>query len=298
MRQFPRESGDYALILDVGLGAVSSEKFTDHGILRGSVLVDGDTLPFIFRDLFIGRIVYDVESAKDIRSGSRLYDGDPVDYGRFVHKGVGVPSQNEVNAPVRVEKSGELKILFVSDMCEQHGHIGVRCAVVVADDPDLLRRVLDINKSPDHLFRPCGVQDLLGEDADEKDLQSIDLHVQIGLEQSLVVQGNEHIRVDDGKLRALFQKEEVTHSIVHFMVADGGHIGTEHIDEIDSGQSHIFGVDDGTAEHISADRIHDIWILSPGAVQISGKQFQSSGLNAAFVLGKKISVHIVGMEKG
>ena len=48
----------------------------------------------------------------------------------------------------------------------------------------------------------------------------------------MVIDNNEHIRIDDGKLRALFQEEKMANAIVHFMVADGGHIGTEHIDEI------------------------------------------------------------------
>ena len=111
-------------------------------------------------------------------------------------------------------------------MGEKHGHIGVRRAVVVADDADLLRRVLDINKGPDHLFRPCGVQDLLSEDADEKDLQTVDFYIQIGLEQSLVVQGNEHVRIDDGKLSALFQEEKMAYAVVHFVVADRSYVGT------------------------------------------------------------------------
>ena len=295
--QLPRPARDHALILFIRFGTVAVEKLLHDRILRRGILIDRHALPFEMVDHMIVDIIGNVKSPDDARAGARLYDRDIVDIFRLLHKGVAVSADDQVYAPLRIQQLRQLFVLFKADMRQQDDHIRMDRAVVVADNADLLCSLLHVNEGADQLFLFRGIQHLLRQDPDKQNAQATDLDIDIRPEHSAVIHGHEHICVDDREFRAFFQKQQVRNAVIHLMIADRGHVRIQVIHQVDRGESHIFGIYDRPAEHVSGYGIDDIFLFLPDPVQIAGKPGQASAFLSVRFLRKKVPVHIIGMKK-
>ena len=101
------------------------------------------------------------------------------------------------------------------------------------------------------------------------------------------------IGVDDGEIRALFQKQKVGQTVIDLVVADGGHVRPYQIHDADGGGALVLRVDDAAAEHIARHGVDHIFLLPPHLVDIAGEQRYAAHQPLVDLLGQKIAVHIV-----
>ncbi len=104
------------------------------------------------------------------------------------------------------------------------------------------------------------------------------------------------IGVDDRKIRAFFQKQQVSQAVINLVIADGGNIRANQIHDADGGGAFVFRVDDTSPEHISCDGIDDIFLLTPNLIHVAGKQRHAAHQLFIDLFRQKIAVHIVGVE--
>ena len=211
---------------------------------------------------------------------------------------MGVSAYDEVDAPLRIQQFRQPTVLLNAYVGQQDGHVGVGGAVVVADDPDLLGGLLDVHEGAYDLLGAGGGQDLLGEDPDEHDLHAADLEVDVGLEQAGVVERHEQVRVDDGEPGALLKEEKMGETVVHLVVAYGGDVRSQKVDQIYGGQTHILRVNDGAAEHVAGYGVQHVLLLFAGPGDVVGEHCESAGPLSVDYLGKEVPVHVVGMQDG
>ena len=207
-----------------------------------------------------------------------------------------MPADDDIHAPVRIQNGGELFVLLKANVREQHGKVNVNGVVGIADIPDLAGCFADVYKGADQFFRFCGGQHLFRNDTDKKNLHAVNARNPVRLEHSFPVGFDMKIGIDDRKIRAFFQKQQMGQAVINLVVADGGNIRANQIHDADGGGAFVFRVDDTSPEHISRDGIDDIFLLMPNLIHVAGKQRHAAHQLFIDLLRKKIAVHIVGVE--
>ena len=296
--QLPRKVGDDALVLCVCLSFIVAEQPLHDLVCGCCLLVDRNASPGPSGDLVPEGIILDVKAADLVRAASHLDDRDAVHDLRGLHKGVGMSADDQVHTPVRIQKSGQLPVLLDADVGEEDDHIRLSGAVVVADDPDFLRRLDGVDKGADDLLIFRGRYDLLRQDPDEHDLHAVHVQREVGFEKAGIVQCDEEVRVDDRETGALLQEQKVGDAVIHFMVSHRGDIRGKRVHEVDGGKAQILGVDDGAPEHISRVRVDDILLFRAGLSDIACQSGEASGLEPVLILRQEIPVQVVGVQDG
>ena len=87
-------------------------------------------------------------------------------------------------------------------------------------------------------------------------------------------------------------------TVVHFVVAYGGDVGHEKVHQIDCGQTHVFRVDDGAAEHVAGYGVQHVLLLPAGGRDVVGEHGESAGPLAVDDLRQEVSVHVIGVQDG
>ena len=296
MTQFTGKPRDDAVIFLRGGGlVVLNERF--HLLVAGAVgVVNGDHLPREGVDGVEVGVHHDIETADLVGAGTRLHDVDVVDLKGLFRLCVAVAADDQIHAPCGVQHRRQLLVLLEADVGEQHGEVDVDGVVGVADVAHLPRCLTDVHKGSDQLIALGGGQHILGDDADEQDLQAVDVSDPERLEHPPSVGFDVQIGVDDGKIRALLQKQKMGQAVIDLVVADGGHIRPHQIHDADGGGTLVLRVDDVAAEHIACHGIDHIFLLPPHLVDIAGEQRYAAHQPLVDLLGQKITVHIVGVQ--
>ena len=292
------QTGNVAVIFLLRSGIVSFDQLFQSLISGAVVAVDGDQLPVIAVDGICVRVDGQIKPSDLVRTCDSLDDGNTVHNAGFLQIGMGVSADDDVHAPSGIQQGSQLLILLKADMGQQHRQIHILCPVSVADPAHLGSGLVDIDEGTDQPFLPGLGQHLLGEDANEQHLHAAHFQNDVTLEKAHLIGGQVEVCVDDGKPGAFFQKQHMPHTVINLMVTQGRHIGSQHIHDLDGGKTHELAVDDGAPEHITGDGIEDIFFLCPDLLDIAGKHGNTAGELAALILGKKISVHIIGVEEG
>ena len=294
----PGEAGDVAAVLLLGDGAVFGDQLLQRRITGAVAVVDGDELPGIAVDGIGIGVDHKVEPAHLVGAGDRLHDGDARHHAGFFQIGVGVAADDEIHPPAGVQQRRQLLVLLKADVGQQHGEVDVLCPVGVADPAHLRGGVMDIDEGADEPLLPGGGQHLLGEHADEQHPHPAHLQNDVAVKEPDLVGGEVQIGVDDGKAGAFFQKQQMSDAVVDLVVAQGGHIGGEHIHDLDGGQALELAVDHRAPEHIPRNGVEDIFFLAAHLLDVAGEQGHAAHQPAAFILRQKVPVHIVGVEEG
>ena len=173
MGQFPAEPRHDVIILFIYLTGELCNDLFHHRVPRTVFVDDGNGLPCIGVDAVVVGVHYDVEPANLIRPGPGLCNYNAVFFPCLFQKGVGMPADDEVHTPGRVQLAGKPPILFKADVSEQDRKINVDAVVGVADLAHLHRCGCRIYKGADEGFGFCLVDHVLCDDADEKDVHPI-----------------------------------------------------------------------------------------------------------------------------
>ena len=292
------QPGNVAVIFLLRSGIVSFDQLFQSLISGAVVAVDGDQLPVIAVDGICVRVDGQIKPSDLVRTCDSLDNGNTGHNAGFLQIGMGVSADDNIHAPSGIQQGSQLLILLKADMGQQHRQIHILRPVGIADPAHLGSGLVDIDEGADEPFLPGLGQHFLGEDADEQHLHAAHFQNDVALEQPHLIGGQVEVCVDDGKPGAFFQKQHMPYTIIDLMVTQGRHIGSQHIHDLDGGKTHELAVDDGAPEHITGDGIEDIFLLGPDLLDITGKHGNTAGELAALILGKKISVHIIGVEEG
>ena len=104
------------------------------------------------------------------------------------------------------------------------------------------------------------------------------------------------IGVDDGEIRALFQKQQMGEAVVDLVVADGGHVRPHQIHDADGRGALVLRINDAAAEHISRHGVDHVLFLSPHFIDIARQQRHAAHQPFVDLFGQKIAMHIVRVQ--
>jgi len=152
---------------------------------------------------------HDVESPDLVRTHAGLYDEDVVDNSWLLQDGVGMPADDHINAPCRVEHSRQLLVRIKTDVCEKDREVDVFVFVGVADLPHLVARFLQRDESANQSVHLQRLENSLGDDTDEHDVKPGNVDDDVRSHQALAVLGDVHIGVDDREVGHLLQEQQV-----------------------------------------------------------------------------------------
>ena len=259
--------------------------------------VDGHGLPGEGIDAVEHRIHHDIETADVIGANAHLYDGNAVHHARLVEQRVRMPADNEVNAPCRVELGCELFVFLKPNVREQHREVDIESVIGVADAADFLEGILRHHERTGDPIVFASRNHGFGDDANEEDLHAANLDDMERLEQPRVIRADTEVRADNGKIRALFEEQHVGYTVIHLVVADGGHIGRQHVHDLNRRQAVVFRVDKRTPEHVARNRIHDVFLFTARFLDVAGQHRDAADQLVVDLIGKKIAVHVVGVEQ-
>ena len=63
----------------------------------------------------------------------------------------------------------------------------------------------------------------------------------------------------------------MSHAVVRFVVAEGHNVRGQHVHQVDGGQALVFGVDDGSPEHVSGHRVDHVFFFAAHFADVAGK---------------------------
>ena len=210
---------------------------------------------------------------------------------------MGVSADYYINAPRRIEHFGQLLVLLKADVSQQNGEVDVDRIICVADSADLGCGLVDSDKGADESLVLCLRDDLLCQDADEKNFHSVNLKNDVRSEQARLIGTDKKISVDDREFCAFLKKEKMRNSVIRFMIAESYHIGSKGIHYLNRAQPLVFGINNRASEHIACDAVECIRLFLSHLVNVAGKHTDSAYKPIVNILGKKISVHIVRVQK-
>lgn len=104
------------------------------------------------------------------------------------------------------------------------------------------------------------------------------------------------IGVDDGEIRALFQKQQMSEAVVDLVVADGGHVRPHQIHDADGGGALVLRINDAAAEHIARHGVDHVLFLPPHFIDIARQQRHAAHQPFVDLFGQKIAMHIVRVQ--
>ncbi len=100
-------------------------------------------------------VVHDeVEAADLVGPHAGLRDEDPIHLGRFLEDRVRVPAEDQVDAPLRPEETGELEVRLEADVGQEDRQVDVVVLVGVGDAPYLGARLLQGDETRDLVVLP------------------------------------------------------------------------------------------------------------------------------------------------
>ena len=257
---------------------------------RTVLLRDGNEFPGIGGDGIRVRVDDQVEAADLVRADGGLDDGYAGHHGRLVDQGVRVATDNQVDAPVRIQPGGQFLVVLETDMRQQDRQVDVHGLVGHADASHFLGRVLDADERTDQLLVARVLQDVLGQDADEHDLHPVYLDDPVGVEEAGAVAGQEHVGVDDRELGAFLQEQEMGESVIHFMVAQRHHVGRQQVHDLDGRDAPVFLIDQGSFEHVTGDGVQDVPLFLADLGYVTGQHGHAAGQLLVHLLGQEISM--------
>jgi hypothetical protein len=88
--------------------------------------------------------------------------------------------------------------------------------------------------------------------------------------------------------------------VVHLVIAESHHVGSQIVHDLHGGGALEIGVDDRPLQHVAGDHVEDILLLRAYSVDVAGEQRQAACEVAAarLLLGQEVPVHVVGVEDG
>ena len=293
-----QETGQDPRILVVGVIDVLCDEFFHCLIARAVFFRDGDALPGVGVDTVVVRVDKDVEAPDLIRTDSGLHDGDTRNLIGFGKIGVAVAADNEIHAPVGIESGREFFVVFKADMRQQHGEVNVHIPVGIADFADLIDGILNINQSTHKPLRFCGVQHLLGQNPDKHHAHPVDFLYEMRVEKTLAAVLQVHIGIDDRECGTLLKKQQMGQTVVHLVVAKGHHVWRQQIHDLNGGHPLKLAVDHRAAEHVARKGVDDILFLTADLVDITGQEGNTSHQLLIHLLGRKVAMQVVRVQKG
>gem|GEM_PF-6926636 len=143
-------------------------------------------------------------------------------------------------------------------------------------------------------------EDLVGDDADEQNVQACDARDVVRLHEPPVVRPEVQVGVDDREARHLLEEEEVRQAVVELVVPERYDVGGKVVHDFDRRDSAVLGVDDRPLHHVAADRVEDVLGLSTNLPDVPRQEREPSDelSLAAAHFGEEVAVHVVRVEHG
>ena len=129
-----------------------------------------------------------------------------------------VSSDDNIHTPVGIQRGRELLVLLQTDVRKQNGHVDIRGSVRVANFANLAQCVLKVDQHAGKPIRFGVCHHIPRQDTDKEYAHAINFFDPMRAEHSFPNKLNIHVGADDGKTRALFQKQKVRKTVIHLMV--------------------------------------------------------------------------------
>lgn len=81
----------------------------------------------------------------------------------------------------------------------------------------------------------------------------------------------------------------------NLVVAQGDHVGSQQVHDLDGGYAPVFLIDEGAFEHISRDCVKHVLLLFSGYGDITGKHRDATSQLIVDLIGQEITMQVVGM---
>ena len=87
-------------------------------------------------------------------------------------------------------------------------------------------------------------------------------------------------------------------AVVGLVVADGGHVGAQQVENFDGGDTLEVAVNDGAAEGIAGDGIEDVLLLAADLIDVTREHGEAAHADAVGFLRQKVPVDVIGVQNG
>ena len=216
-------------------------------------------------------IYHDIKTTDLVRACSGLYNKNIINLYRMLQKGMRMTTDNNVNTPSGIKHCRQFFILFEADMRKDNCKINIDRIVGITNTADFLCRLADIYKGTDYLIHLRLRQYVLGNDADEENLHTIDMRDIKRLEKTLVIRTDVKVRIDNREVSALFDKQQMRQPVINLVITDSHNVRSQQIHNLNGRYTLVFRVDNRTTEHIPGNAVDNILFFCANLIDIAGK---------------------------
>lgn len=180
-------------------------------------------------------------------------------------------------------------------MRKNNRKIDIDWIVGITNTADFLCRLADIYKGTDYLIHLRLRQYVLGNDADEENLHTIDMCDIKRLEKTLVIRANVKVRIDNREVSALFDKQQMRQTVINLVITDGHNVRSQQIHNLNGRYALVFRIDYGATEHIPGDAVDNILFFFPYLIDIAGKHGYAADELIINSFSQEIAMQVIGM---
>ena len=295
MLQLAGKAGNQSAVLFICQILVVHNEVFQALITRAMGFIDRHSRPGIGIHRIQVGIYHDIKTTDLVRACSGLYNKNIINLYRMLQKGMRMTADNNVNTPSGIKHCCQLFILFKADMRKNNREININRIICITNTADFLRRLADIYKGADYLIHLRLRQYVLGNDADEENLHTIDMRDIKRLEKTLIIRADMKVRIDNREIGALFDKQQMRQTVIYLMVTNGHNVRTKQIHNLNGRYALVFRINYGATEHISGNAVNNILFFCSYLIDIAGKHGYAADELIINSFSQEITMQVIGM---